>query len=443
MIVKNRTTGFRTFLVIWFGQLVSLTGSGLTSFAVGVWVFLQTGSTTAYALILAFSTLPSLVVGPFAGALVDRWDRRKAMLLSDAGAAICTLTILLLLSSDKLQIWHLYALLAISASFATFQWPAYSAATALLVPKAQLARANGLVQLAEAVSQILAPVSAGILIETIRLQGVIGIDLTTFVIAVITLMIVRVPRPEKTAEGQAGKGSLFKEAFFGWRYIRERKGLFALLLFFGVSNFITSIAVVIFTPLILTLSTPVMLGVLTSVAGLGMLGGSVLISIWGGPKKKMSGIYVAYLMVAVALVLLGSTTNLALLGAATFIAFLGQPIVGTCSQTIWQQKTAPDIQGRVFAFRRVIAYSTIPIAYALAGPLADKVFTPLLLEGGALAGSLGKIIGTGPGRGLGLFYLILGLFAFLVTFIGYSYLPLRNVETLLPDMLPETPPQEI
>jgi MFS family permease len=129
MIDKNRTTGFRTFLIIWFGQLVSLTGSGLTSFAVGVWVFLQTGSTTAYALILAFTSIPSLLVGPFAGALVDRWDRRKAMLLSDTGAAACTLIILLLLSSDKLQIWHLYLLLVISASFATFQWPAYSAGT--------------------------------------------------------------------------------------------------------------------------------------------------------------------------------------------------------------------------------------------------------------------------------------------------------------------------
>lgn len=167
-----------------------------------------------------------------------------------------------------------------------------------------------------------------------------------------------------------------------------------------------------------------MLGILTSVAGLGFLCGSMLISIWGGPKRKIVGIYVAYFVVAVALVLLGSTTNLALLGVGAFLAFLGQPIVGTCSQTIWQQKTAPDIQGRVFAFRRVIAYSTIPFAYAVAGPLADKVFTPLLLEGGALTGSVGRIIGTGPGRGLGLFYLILGQLAFLVTFIGYSYLPL-------------------
>ena len=437
MLEKNKSSGFRTFLIIWFGQLVSLTGSGLTSFAVGVWVFLKTGSTTAYALILAFSSIPSILVGPIAGALVDRWDRRNAMLLSDAGAAGCTLLILFLLSSERLEIWHLYVLLAISASFATFQWPAYSAATALLVPKAQLARANGLVQMAEAVSQILAPVTAGILIETIRLQGVIGIDLTTFVIALITLIIVRIPRPEKTAEGQAGKGSLLKEAFYGWRYIRERKGLFALLMFFASGNFVSSIAIVIFTPLILTLSTPLMLGILTSVAGLGFLSGSVLISIWGGPKRKMVGIYASQLLTAVALLLLGSTTNLALLGIGAFIAFLGHPIVGTCSQTIWQQKTAPDVQGRVFAFRRVIAYSTIPFAYTVAGPLADKVFSPLLAEGGALTGSVGKIIGVGPGRGLGLFYIILGLLLMLITFIAYSFIPLRNVETILPDMLPE------
>lgn len=437
----KKSPEFKSFLLIWLGQLLSLTGSGLTGFAIGVWVFLRTGSTTLFALIQMFTTLPSILIGPFAGALVDRWDRRKAMLLSDTGAAICTSIIFLLLSLEKLDIWHIYLLLSISASFAAFQWPAYSAAITQLVPKKQLSQANGLVQVADAVSQILAPVTAGILIGIILLQGVIIIDLVTFLFALITLMIVRIPKPEKSVEGQAVKGSLFKEAFYGWTYIRKRPGLFALLIFFAGTNFLSSLATVLFTPLILSFSTPAVLGILTSAAGLGLLGGSLLMSFWKGPKKKMSGIYISELFRVPAIFILGFTTNIYILGIGVVLAFISFPIGQTCSQVIWQQKTAPDIQGRVFSFRRVIAYSTIPLAYLVAGPLADRVFNPLLVENGKLASSLGKIIGVGLGRGIGFMYILIGGMLLLLTIAGYAYSHLRNVEIELPDMIPEVTPE--
>jgi len=438
LMEANRKPGFRTFLLIWFGQLISLTGSGLTGFAIGVWVFLETGSTTLFALIQLFTTLPNILLGPISGALVDRWDRRKAMLYSDSGAAVCTLLILILLSLEKLEIWHIYILMAISASFATLQWPAYSAAVTLLVPKAQLGRANGMVQMAEGVAQILAPMTAGALIGVILLQGVIMIDLATFVFALVSLLIVKIPKPEATQEGQAGKGSLLREAFFGWKYIRTRAGLFALLLFFAAMNFFTSIATVLFTPLVLSLSTPVILGLLTSAAGLGFLAGSLVMSVWGGPKRKVLGIYIPQVVVAISLFILGFTTNLVVLGVGAFLAFCSMPILQSCSQVIWQRKTAPDIQGRVFSFRRVIAFSSIPLAYLVVGPLADKVFNPLLVEGGKLSGSLGRIMGVGPGRGIGLIYLVLGVLILISTLIAYSYTHLRNVEDELPDMISET-----
>lgn len=434
----NRKPGFRTFLLIWFGQLISLTGSGLTGFAIGVWVFLETGSTTLFALIQLFTTLPNILLGPISGALVDRWDRRKAMLFSDSGAAVCTLLILILLSLEKLEIWHIYVLMAISASFATLQWPAYSAAVTLLVPKAQLGRANGMVQMAEGVAQILAPMTAGALIGIILLQGVIMIDLATFVFALVSLLIVKIPKPEATQEGQAGKGSLLREAFFGWKYIRTRAGLFALLIFFAAMNFFTSIATVLFTPLVLSISTPVILGLLTSAAGLGFLAGSLVMSVWGGPKRKVQGIYIPHVIVAISLFVLGFTTNLVVLGVGAFLAFCSMPISHSCTQVIWQRKTAPDIQGRVFSFRRVIAFSSIPLAYLVVGPLADKVFNPLLVEGGKLSGSLGRIMGVGPGRGIGLIYLVLGVLILIATLIAYSYTHLRNVEDELPDMISET-----
>jgi MFS transporter, DHA3 family, macrolide efflux protein len=440
---KGKTPGFRTFLIIWFGQLISLTGSGLTGFAIGVWVFLETGSTTLFALIQLVTTLPNILMGPISGALVDRWDRRKAMLFSDSGSALCTLIIFILLSTGQLELWHIYILLTISAAFATFQWPAYSAAMTLLVPKKQLGRANGLVQVAEGMAQILAPVTAGVLIGIILLQGVIMIDLATFVFAFVTLLIVRIPKPGGTTEGQAGKGSILKEAFYGWKYIRTRAGLFALLIFFASMNFFTSIGTVLFTPLVLSLSTPAMLGLLTSSAGLGFLAGSLLMSVWGGPQRKMWGIYFTQVIIAFSLFILGFTTNLFILGLGAFLAFCSMPILRSCSQVIWQRKTAPDIQGRVFSFRRVIAYSSIPLAYLAAGPLADIVFNPLLAEGGQLTGSIGKIIGVGPGRGIGLIYILLGLLILIVTAVAFSYAHLRNVEDELPDMIPDRLPEPV
>lgn len=433
----ERSPGFRTFLIIWFGQLISLTGSGLTGFAIGIWVFLETGSTTLFALIQVFTTLPNILIGPISGALVDRWDRRKAMLFSDSGSALCTLIIFILLTMGKLELWHIYILLMISSSFATFQWPAYSAAMTLLVPKKQLGRANGMVQMAEGMAQILAPVTAGVLIGIILLQGVIMIDLATFLFAFVTLMIVRIPKPEATVEGQAGKGSILTEAFYGWKYIRTRAGLFALLVFFASLNFLTSIGTVLLTPLVLSLSTPAILGLLTSTAGLGFLAGSLVMSVWGGPKRKMLGIYIPHVIMAFSLFILGFTMNLWILGVGAFLAFCSMPISHSCTQVIWQRKTAPDIQGRVFSFRRVIAFSSIPLAYLAAGPLADNVFNPLLIEGGKLAGSVGKLIGVGPGRGIGLIYILLGLFILIATAVAFSYTHLRNVEDELPDVIPE------
>lgn len=435
-MAKIRVVGYSAFLLVWFGQLVSLSGSGLTSFALGVWVYLTTGSTTAFAMVQLFATIPTILLGPVSGALVDRWDRRKAMIISDSGAAFCTLLIMLLVSADKLELWHLYLLLALSASFSTFQWPAYSAAISLLVPKERLGKANGMVQLAEGVAQILAPVTAGVLIGLIFVRGIMIIDIATFLVALLTLSLVRIPKPSSTAAGQQGRGSIVKEMSFGWKYISERKGLLALLMYFAASNFVSSIAVVIFTPLVLGFSTTPVLGLLSSIAGIGFLAGSVLMSTWGGPKRKITGIYIASMVLSLALFVIGLTKNPVLLGIGAFFAFIGSPITSACSQVIWQRKTAPDIQGRVFCYRRVIAFSTIPIAYALAGPLADLVFNPLLVEGGKLAGSLGRIIGVGTGRGIGLMYILLGALLLVATAFAYSYARLRNVEQELPDMSP-------
>ena len=432
--------GLRTFVLIWAGQLVSLTGSGLTGFALGVWVYSQTGSVTQFALISLFTSLPGILFSPVAGALVDRWDRRWAMILSDSGAGLCTLSVAILLQTGRLEVWHIYLAMGLSSTFGAFQWPAYSAATTLLVPKAHLGRAGGMVQLGEAVAQIASPVMAGALVGVIRVQGVILIDFATFLFAVFTLLLVQVPRPEPTAEGRAGRGSILREASYGWTYIRARPGLLGLLLYFAATNLTSGIVSVLFTPLVLSFSTPAVLGTLLSIGGLGLLAGSLAMSAWGGPKRRVMGILGFSLLQGAVLFAAGFPPRVSILAPAVFLYFFGAPIINGCSQAIWQSRTAPDVQGRVFAVRRMIAWSSLPIAYLAAGPLADRVFEPLLMVDGPLAGSVGRMIGVGTGRGIGLLFIVLGIVGLAVTAFGSLYSPLRRVESDLPEAVREESP---
>jgi DHA3 family macrolide efflux protein-like MFS transporter len=427
----------KPFLLIWLGQSISLTGSSLTGFALGVWVYQSTGSVTQFALIALFTALPGILFSPIAGALVDRWDRRQAMILSDCGAGLCTLSMAILLILGRLEVWHIYLGMALSSTFSAFQWPAYSAATTLLVPKEHYGRAAGMVQIGEAFAQIIAPVLAGALMGLIQVQGVMLVDFATLVFAVSTLLLVRVPRPPASREGKEGKGSLLQEAAYGWTYIRARSGLLGLLLFFAASNFASGIVEVLFTPLVLSFTTVEVLGLLFSIGGVGFLVGSITMSVWGGPKRRVVGILGSNVVVGLVLFLAGIPPRTWTLGIAVFLVFFCMPITNSCSQAIWQSKTPPDVQGRVFAVRRMIAWIALPLSYVSAGPLADHVFEPLMAEGGGLAGSLGRIIGVGDGRGVGLIYIILGILLLLVSFIAYLYPRLRNVELELPDFVEE------
>ena len=428
--------GFRTFLLIWVGQLFSLTGSGLTGFALGVWVFQNTGSVTQFALISLFTALPGILFSPIAGALVDRWDRRSVLILSDLGAGLCTVSMALLFWTQHLEVWHIYIAMAISSTFSAFQWPAYSASTTLLVPKEQFGRASGMVQLGEAAAQIISPVLAGALMGQIQVWGIMFIDFSTLLFAVFTLLIVRIPKPEISIEGLAGKGSLIREASYGWTYIMARRGLLGLLLFFALCNFTSGIVSVLFTPLVLSFTTPAVLGTILSVGGFGYLAGSLAMSTWGGPKPRIYGILGLSILQGIALCVAGFPPLAPILAGAAFMFFFSSPIINGCSQAIWQSKTAPDIQGRVFAVRRMIAWSSLPLAYLIAGPLSDRIFEPLLAKGGALAGSIGRIIGTGTGRGIGFLYIILGIATIAATSVGFLYPRTRNIETELPDATP-------
>jgi MFS transporter, DHA3 family, macrolide efflux protein len=434
-------SGMATFTTIWFGQLVSLLGSGLTGFGLGVWLYERTGSVTLFALNTLCYVLPQTLFSPFAGALVDRWDRRRAMILSDAGAGLSTLFLAVLLYTGRLEIWHVYVATAVNALFATFQWPAYSAATTLLVPRRHLGRASGMTQAAEAISQLVTPALAGLLLVVIGLKGIMLIDFATFAFAALTLLVVRIPRPETSAEGAESKGSLLREAAFGWKYIRARPGLLGLLLFFATINFLGGMTNPLLIPMVLQLTTPDVLGYLASIVGVGMLLGTLLMGVWGGPRRRVLGVLGFELIAGALTVLLGLRPSLPLITAAAFGMMFCMPIVNGSSQALWQSKVAPDLQGRVFAVRRMIAMAASPLAYIIVGPLADGVFEPLMAADGYLAGSLGQIMGTGPGRGSALLISLMGVVSVAAAVVAYLNPRIRRVEDELPDAVPDEAPR--
>ena len=228
----------KTFMVIWFGQLISIIGSGLTGFALGVWIYDQTGQATPFALTALFATLPNVLLMPIAGTVADRYNRRHIMILADCGAAVATAVLALILFLGDLQVWHIYLVTLFGATFSAFQGPAYMASTTMLVPKKDLARAGGIMQMGAAIQQILTPLMAGAFYGLIGLRGVILIDAATFVFAVGALLLVHIPQPKRTSEARTGeKKSFLTDAAFGWKYLRARPGLFGMLLYLPASTF--------------------------------------------------------------------------------------------------------------------------------------------------------------------------------------------------------------
>lgn len=434
MTVRKEPQNMRTFVTIWAGQLVSIVGSGLSSFALGVWIFQQTGKATPFALTVLFGNLPAVLLAPLAGSLADRFNRKKIMLLADTGDALVTLTAFLLLISGQLQIWNIYLIVIVGSICGAFQEPAFNASVVMLVPKKDLQRANGLSQSSIALGNLVPPLLAGLLFGLIGLRGIFLIDFITYFAALGTLIISRIPQPERIEPQE--KVNQWQTAMAGLRYLRFHGGLLGLVFYFAVVNFMINFAAVLTGPMVLAKFSPAILGFVQTVGGVGMLIGSILLSIWGGPKKKILSIMMFVSIASLGLIVAGLRPNAFIMAIGYFILLLAIPLSSGTSQTIFQTKVPLDLQGRVFAMRSMISRSMMPIAFLSAGPLADFVFDPLLREGGWLANSLvAEIVGVGPGRGIGLIFVLAGMSTLVITWLVYLNPKIRNLETNIPDVV--------
>ncbi len=432
---KERPTGMFGFSIVWLGQIVSVLATNMSAFALTIWVFQKTGSATSLALMQVFFITPFLIVSPLAGVLVDRHNRKMMMMVSDLIAGLATIAILILQSLGVLQVWYLYAAAIFQGLGNAFQWPAYSAAISTMIPKEQYGRANGMMSLIDAGPGVLAPMFAGALLQLIGLSGILSIDVVTFVLAILVLLAVHIPQPQRTQEGAQAQGNILKEAAFGFRYIFARPSLLGLQLVFFFGNLCAGIAYTVLAPMVLlrTGNDSVSLGFVQSAGAIGGVVGGVVMSAWGGFKRRVHGVLAGWIVSGLFLAMAGFGKWLPLWVGAMALSTLFSPLINGSNQAIWQSKVAPDLQGRVFSARRLIAWMTNPISPLIAGTLADYVLEPAMRVPNGFSSLFGWLVPPGPGAGMGLLIFFGGLGGTLAGLAGYFVYSIRHAEDILPD----------
>ncbi len=428
----------RSFTAIWFGQLVSMLGTGMTNFALSFYIYEKTGQATALTIAIFCFVAPSIILSPLAGALVDRWNRKLVIILADLAAWVVTLAwLLILLTSGDLELWQIYLGNIVAGAFNALQFPAFSAAVTLLIPKEQYGRASGMLNFAGAASEILAPVFAGALLGPFGLVSIMLVDVVTFVVGIATLLVINIPQPEPEAIPDGGtRPSLWQDSLYGFKYIRQRPGLLGLQFAFTALNFISAFGGVVVVPMILarTGNSATSLASVQSIAAFGGVAGGLLMSTWGGPKRKVKGVLLGMsLENLLGPIVIGLSKAVPGWAVGSFMSQLFIPVINGSNQAIWQSKVPPAVQGRVFATRRMIAQISFPLALLFAGPLADRVFEPAMASDGWAAALFGPLVGVGPGAGMSLMVLLSGLIGVAVGLIVYAIPSVRNVETVLPD----------
>lgn len=443
--ITKRPAGLFGFTIVWLGQIVSVLASSMSQFALTIWMYERTQSATALGLMQVFFITPFLIISPFAGVMVDRHNRKIMMMVSDLGAGLATVAILILQAFGILQFWHLYFASVIYGLGNAFQWPAYSAAISTMIPKEQYGRANGMMSLIEAGPGVFAPLLAGALLPVVGLTGILFFDVATFLLAIGALFVVYIPQPPRTEEGKQSQGNVWKEAVYGFKYIFARPSLLGLQLIFFMGNLFSGIGFTLLAPMILarTQNNSLIFGSVQTAGAVGGVIGGILMSTWGGFKRQVHGVLGGWVITGLSFSILGLTGGLPVWLTGILLTALVGPLVNSSNQAIWQAKVAPDLQGRVFSARRLIAWFTNPISPIIAGTLADFVLEPAMRAQSGLSSTFGWMVGTGPGAGMGLIIFFCGLFAGLAGLAGYFVPAIRNAERLLPDhdaALPATMP---
>ncbi|GII04686.1 non-ribosomal peptide synthetase [Planobispora takensis] len=424
----------RRFMIVAMAQLVSMTGTAVTDFAIPMWIYLTTGSLADYALFIALSIMPGVFAAPLIGALVDRAGKRRMMVTGACLAGGTQLVLGLLLWSGNLEIWHFYPLTACLSIALIFQRLAFTTALPQLVPKQYLGHAAGVVQMVMGTSQFVAPLVAVALLSSIGLSGVLVVDVASFGLLLVVLVLVRFPatmahvrRETLTAEIANG----FRMSF-GNRYLR------AAQLYFAVLNVMLSALLLSISPLVLSFASLSTAGQISVAGGVGAALGGLVVALWGGPRRRrMRGVMLATLLLSLFAVVTGLHASPLVVGIGAFGLWGSLSIVNGIFMTIVHVKVPQRFHGRVMAVNQMISWSTLPLGMAVVAPLGERLLEPLLAPGGALAPTVGAVIGVGEGRGIAFMYIVFGLGIAAHVLISMRVPVLARFDEEMPEAVPD------
>ncbi|KAM3096810.1 MFS transporter [Phormidesmis sp. 146-12] len=400
----------RTFIILWFGQLVSTIGTYMSGFALELWTWETTGSATSLALVGFFFQVPRIAISLVSGVIVDRFNRKRLMVLGDTIAALSSLLLLFLYLTHNLQIWHLYLTTAVTSVFSQLQELSYSASISSLVPQQHYTRASSMGSALHYGSLILAPAFAASLYPIIGVGGILGIDSLTFLVAIATLLTRRIPQPEMPE--QSARFNFRRDLMFGFHFLLAHAPLRNLLVLILPFWFVHDLGETLYTPMVLarTNGSAAVLGQIGTAAGIGGVTGAIVISIWGGFKQPIRGVFSGIIGAGLSKMTVGLGRVPQVWLPAQFCSSFNFPLMDSSETAIWMAKVSPEAQGRVFAANSFLAQCLSAIAALVAGPLgdlaeisakADRIVEPAMISS---TGLIKWIFGASPGSGFALIY---------------------------------------
>jgi predicted MFS family arabinose efflux permease len=353
----------------------------------------------------------------FAGALSDKWNKKTTMLISDSFAALCTVVVLVLMQTGKLEIWHLYCLNALNGLMNTIQQPAADVTISILTPKKHYQKVSGMRSFSNSLISIMTPIIATTLLTLTNMQVIIAFDLLSFGVAFISLLcFVKI---QKVQNENIKKESVIRSAKSGLSYLKHNRGILNLILFLAAINFTASVYNATFPAMLLSREGggEVALGIVNTVTGIAMLVGSVVASIMPTPKSRVRVIFNALLLSMSTenfFLAFGKSVPIWCIGAV--LGWLAIPIMSANMDVVFRNYIPIDMQGRVYSARNTLQFFTIPIGYFLGGLLVDKVFEPFMATQQS-SGWLVTIFGMGKGSGAALLFFFLGIIGILTCLI--------------------------
>lgn len=396
----------KKFLMIWSGELISSIGSGMTAFALSVYVYQTTGSATYVSLITLLAYLPTVLLSPLGGVLADRYDRRLLMIIGDLFSGLGLAYVLWNIQAGSDSMLPICIGVTFNAVFVALLEPSFRATITELLTEEEYARASGMVQIAGNAKFLISPALAGILLAVADIRLILLIDIGTFLITVTTVAIVRksVGKAVKTERQSIGR-----EMRLGFAEINKSKGIRILIILMSFVCFFVGILQTLTSPMVLAVSNAETVGIMESLCAVGMLLGSVFIGILGIKKNFSTVLCVAGILSGIFIALTGVNKSIFVTGAGIFLFFLALPFMNTSADVLIRKNIPNELQGRVWGIISLLSQTGTVLAYALSGVLADFVFEPLLADNGILADSIGALIGTGTGRGIGFMLILSGV----------------------------------